>query len=176
MTSLPDFETRRALARALVLAAATVLLWTSASGGFGVFGTPLEVNSESSTPEVTSVDPPRASPQSEASLKITGKNFAQGAKVSFSNPGIRVLKTTASTTTKLTVRIQIAADAPTGKTSLFVVNPDGSEAEAPFEVAGGTTKAAAVSEPAARRESGSRSTTWEMSQAFCRATTRSKAH
>ena len=148
MTSLPDFETRRALARALVLAAATVLLWTSASGGFGVFGTPLEVNSESSTPEVTSVDPPRASPQSEASLKITGKNFAQGAKVSFSNPGIRVLKTTASTTTKLTVRIQIAADAPTGKTSLFVVNPDGSEAEAPFEVAGGTTKAAAVSEPA----------------------------
>jgi len=46
------------------------------------------------------------------------------------------------------VRIQITADAPTGKTSLFVVNPDDKEAEAPFEVAGGTTKAAAVSEPA----------------------------
>jgi hypothetical protein len=104
--------------------------------------------SESSTPEVTSVDSPRAAPKSEASLKIRGKDFAQGAKVSFSNPGIRVLETTASTTTELTVRIQIAADAPTGKTSLFVVNPDDSEAEAPFEVAGGTTKAATVSGPA----------------------------
>jgi hypothetical protein len=104
--------------------------------------------SVSGWPEVASVDPPRAAPKSEATLKIVGKNFARGAKVSFSNPGTRVLETTAATATELTVRIQIAADAPTGKTSLFVVNPDGSEAEAPFEVAGGTTKAAKVSEPA----------------------------
>jgi hypothetical protein len=104
--------------------------------------------SESSTPEVTSVDPPRAAPGTKTKLKITGKNFAQGAKVSFMNPEIRVLGTTASATTELTVRIQIAADAPTGKTSLFVVNPDDQEAEAPFEVAGGPTPAAAVSEPA----------------------------
>ena len=104
--------------------------------------------SESTTPEVTSVDPPRAAPGTKTNLKITGKNFAQGAKVSFSNSGIRVLETTASKTTELTVRLQIAADALTGKTSLFVVNPDDSEAEAPFEVAGGTTKTAAVSEPA----------------------------
>jgi hypothetical protein len=101
--------------------------------------------SESSAPEVASVDPPRAAPKSEVSLKIRGKNFAQEAKVSFSNPGILVLETTVSTTTELTVRIQIAADAPTGKTSLFVVNPDDSEAEASFEVTGRTTKAAAVS-------------------------------
>jgi hypothetical protein len=104
--------------------------------------------SESGTPEVASVDPPRAAPKSEATLKIMGKNFAQGAKVSFSNPGIRVVETTAPTTTELTVRIQIAADAPTGKTSLFVVNPDDSEVEASFEVTGKPTKAAAVSEPA----------------------------
>jgi hypothetical protein len=104
--------------------------------------------SDSSTPEVTGVAPPRAAPKTQASLKITGKNFAQGAKVSFLNPGIQVLETTATATTELTVRIQIAADAPTGKTSLFVVNPDDSEAEAPFEVVGGTSKAAAVSEPA----------------------------
>jgi hypothetical protein len=104
--------------------------------------------SESGTPEVASVDPPRAAPKSEANLRIKGKNFAQGAKVSFSNLGIRVLETTAPTTTELTVRIQIAADAPTGKTSLFVVNPDDSEAEASFEVTGGTTKATAISEPA----------------------------
>jgi hypothetical protein len=104
--------------------------------------------SKSSMPGVTSVDPPRAAPGSGASLEIRGKNFAQGAKVSFSNPGIRVLETTAPTTTELAVRIQIAVDAPTGKTSLFVVNPDDSEVEASFEVTGGTTKAATVSEPA----------------------------
>jgi hypothetical protein len=104
--------------------------------------------SESGTPEVTSVDPPRAAPSSEVSLKIKGKGFAQGVKVSFSNPGIRVMETTAATTTELTVRIQIAADAPRGKTNLFVVNPDDSEAEAAFEVTGGTAKAAAVSGPA----------------------------
>jgi hypothetical protein len=104
--------------------------------------------SESTTPEVTSVDPSRAAPGTKTNLKITGKNFAQGAKVSFSNSGIRVLETTASATTELTVRIQIAADAPTGKTSLFVVNPDDQEVEARFEVAGGTTQAATVSEPA----------------------------
>jgi hypothetical protein len=103
--------------------------------------------SESARPEVSSVDPPRAAPNSEASLKIRGKNFAQGAEVSFANPGILVLKTSVPTTTELTVRIQIAADAPTGKTSLFVVNPDNSEVEASFEVTGGTTKAAEVSEP-----------------------------
>jgi len=104
--------------------------------------------SESTTPEVTSVDPPRTAPGTQTNLKITGKNFAQGAKVSFSNSGIRVLETSAPTTTELTVRIQIAADAPTGKTSLFVVNPDDQETEAPFEVAGETTRAAVVSEPA----------------------------
>ena len=104
--------------------------------------------SESTTPEVTNVDPPRAAPGTKTDLKITGKNFAQGAKLSFLNPGIRVLETAVSTTTELTVSLQIAANAPAGKTSLFVVNPDDSEAEAPFEVAGGTTKAAAVSGPA----------------------------
>jgi hypothetical protein len=104
--------------------------------------------SESGTPEVTSVDPARAAARSQASVKVLGKNFAPGAKVSFANPRIRVLETRASATTELTVSIEIAADAPPGKTSLFVVNPDDREAEAPFEVTGGTTKAAAVSEPA----------------------------
>ena len=103
---------------------------------------------ESTTPEVTSVDPPRAAPGTKTNLKITGKNFADGAKVSFANAGIRVLETTAPNSTELNVSVQIAADAPTGKTSLFVVNPDDSEVEAPFEVAGGTTKATTVSEPA----------------------------
>jgi hypothetical protein len=107
--------------------------------------------SESARPEVTRVDPPRAAPKSEVSLKIRGKNFAQGAEVSFANPGILVLETTAPTTTELNVRIQIAADAPTGKTGLFVVNPDDSEVEAPFEVTGGTTKAAEPASAAGQR-------------------------
>ena len=102
---------------------------------------------ESSTPQVTSIDPPRAADGTKTDLKITGKNFAQGAKVSFLNPGIQVLETTASAATELTVRIQLAADAPTGKTSFFVVNPDDQEVEAPFEVTGGPTPASAVSEP-----------------------------
>src|SRR2546422_6713102 len=40
------------------------------------------------------------------SLKIKGKNFAPGAKVSFSNPGIRVLETTVQKSTELAARIQ----------------------------------------------------------------------
>ena len=99
---------------------------------------------EVGAPEVTAVDPPRATPGSETSLKITGKNFANGTKVSFSNPGIRVLETNAGKSTELTARIQIAADAPTGLTGLFVVNPDDREVEIPFEVAGGSPAAPAT--------------------------------
>ena len=94
--------------------------------------------SEAGTPQVTAVDPARVAPGSQATLKVTGKNFAKSAKVSFSNPGIRVLETNVSQSTELTSRIQVAADAPTGRTSLFVVNPGDREVEAPFEVAGGT--------------------------------------
>jgi hypothetical protein len=92
--------------------------------------------SELVTPEVSAVDPPGAAPGSQASVKITGKNFAKTAKVSFSNPGIRVLDTSTASSTELTARIQIAADAPTGKTGLFVVNPGDREVEVPFEVTG----------------------------------------
>lgn len=104
-------------------------------------------SSQAATPEVTAVDPPRVSPGGQTSLKITGKNFAEGVKVAFSNPGIRVLETERLKSTALTTRIQIAPDAPTGKSSLFVVNPEGDEVEFPFEVAGSAT--AAPTAPAA---------------------------
>lgn len=109
--------------------------------------------SEGATPEVTAVDPPRVSPGGQASLKITGKNFAEGVKVSFSNPGIRVFETSRTKTTELTTRIQIAADAPTGKSSLFVVNPGDREVEVPFEVTGSApaAPAAPTSGPTAQR-------------------------
>jgi hypothetical protein len=149
-------ETGRAFGSSLILAFAITLPWAQGAPGSAAGALAHEEIStearpyafEYSTPEVTRVDPPSAAPKSELSLKIEGKNFAQGAKVSFSNPGIRVLETTVSTDTELTVRIQIAPDAPTGKTSLFVVNPDDSEAEASFEVTGETSKTATGAEPA----------------------------
>jgi hypothetical protein len=88
------------------------------------------------TPEVTAVDPPRAAVGSDTTVKITGKNFVQGAKVSFANTGIRVVAVTASSSTELAVHIKVAGDAAPGATSLYVINPNEREVEAPFEVAG----------------------------------------
>ena len=86
------------------------------------------------TPVVTEVKPSQAEPGAKVSLKITGKNFVKGTKIAFANPGIRVLETKFNKTSQLTASIQIASDAPTGESSLFVVNPDESEAEIAFHV------------------------------------------
>jgi len=88
------------------------------------------------TPEVMSVDPSRAAPGKDTTLKITGKNFAADAKVSFANPGIRVVDIKPSSTTELAVHIKVAHDAAPGATSLYVINPNDREAAAPFEVTG----------------------------------------
>ncbi len=93
---------------------------------------------EPGTPEVTSVTPSRVAPGSHVTVKVTGKNFVSGAKVAFSNPSIRVSETTVSKPTELATTIDVAKDAPAGKTSLFVVNPGDLEVEATFEVAGQT--------------------------------------
>ncbi len=85
-------------------------------------------------PEVTGVDPARAVRGEVLSVKITGTHFVRGAKVAFSNPGILVKETDVTKSTALTAQIQVAPDAPTGRTGLFVVNPDDREAEAAFEV------------------------------------------
>jgi hypothetical protein len=74
-------------------------------------------------------------PGFDVDLKITGKNFGQGAKVSFANPGIRVIGVTSPSSTELTVHIKVAADATPGVASLYVINPDDSEVETLFEVA-----------------------------------------
>lgn len=91
---------------------------------------------EVTTPEVTAVDPPRAAVGSDTTVKITGKNFVQGTKVSFANTGIRVVAVTASSSTELAVHIKVAGDAAPGATSLYVINPNEREVEARFEVAG----------------------------------------
>jgi hypothetical protein len=90
-------------------------------------------------PAVTKVDPSQAAPGSKQSVKVTGKNFKEGAKVAFSNPGIRVLGTEFKKSTELVAQIEVAANAPAGKTSLFVINPDDSEVEAAFEIGGGSS-------------------------------------
>jgi hypothetical protein len=69
-------------------------------------------------------------------LKITGANFVQGAKVSFANPGIRVERSTVASSTELAVHIKVESGAAPGVGSLFVINPDDREVEAPFEVTG----------------------------------------
>jgi predicted RNA-binding protein YlxR (DUF448 family) len=89
------------------------------------------------SPEVTSIDPPRVTPGSQTGVKITGKNFAPGVKVTFSNPDIRVQKTDFTSAAELTAYIQVASDASPGRTSLFVVNPDDRKAETAFEVVSG---------------------------------------
>jgi len=86
-------------------------------------------------PEVTTVIPTRVAQGFDVDLKITGSNFAQGVKVSFANSGVRMLGIISFSSTELTVHIKVATDAPTGKTSLFVINPDDNEVEVPFEVA-----------------------------------------
>jgi quinohemoprotein amine dehydrogenase alpha subunit-like protein len=85
-------------------------------------------------PEVSKVSPASLGQGSQTTVKVTGKNFAPGVKVSFANPGIRVISIAAQKNGDLEVSVQVAADAPTGATSLFVVNADDSEAEAAFEV------------------------------------------
>lgn len=87
-------------------------------------------------PEVTTIEPPRVGLGFDMDLKITGKNFVQGAKVSFANPGIRVMGITSPSTTELTVHIKVARDAAPGVASMYVINPDDREVETPFEVTG----------------------------------------
>ncbi|HUX11355.1 MAG TPA: IPT/TIG domain-containing protein, partial [Terriglobia bacterium] len=92
-------------------------------------------------PVITKVDPAQVEPGSKKNVKVSGRNFKDGAKVAFSNPGIRVLGTEFKKSTQLIAQIEVAPNAPAGKTSLFVINPDDTEVEAGFEiVAGNSTK------------------------------------
>ena len=95
--------------------------------------------SDVGTPEVTAVDPPRAAQGSTLLLKVTGRNFGKGAKISFANTDIRVMETNDLSPTELTARIQVAPKAATGTTSLYVTNPNYRQAELPFEVTGTST-------------------------------------
>jgi len=86
-------------------------------------------------PEVTAVAPHRVVPGNDIDLTVTGRNFWPGTKVSFANPGIRVLGITRPSEAQLVAHIRVARDITPGPTSLYVFNPDDSEVEIPFEVA-----------------------------------------
>lgn len=101
-----------------------------------------------SAPEVTAVDPPHVARGSETTLRVTGRNFARGAKIAFSNPGILVSEADAPKSTELTARLRVAPDAAVGKTSLFVVNPDDQEVEVGFEVTPQGATAGSTGSPA----------------------------
>jgi hypothetical protein len=85
-------------------------------------------------PVVTAVAPTSVGQGFDVDLKITGSNFSSGTKVSFSNQGIKNLGMASTSSTQITVHIKVLGDATPGKTSLFVINPDDSEVEFPFEV------------------------------------------
>jgi predicted RNA-binding protein YlxR (DUF448 family) len=94
-------------------------------------------------PEVNSLDPPQVTVGSQTGVKVTGKDFAPGVKVAFSNPGIHVQRTDYASPTELTTYIQVAPDASLGQTSLSIVNPDDRKAEAALEVVSGSPAAPA---------------------------------
>jgi hypothetical protein len=108
---------------------------------------------------VAGIDPPRVSVGVDVDLKITGTNFLQGAKVSFANPGIRVERVNFTSSTELAAHIKVESGAAAGVASMFVINPDDHEVEAPFEVTGkgGITPATPAS-PASPSTPGSTST------------------
>lgn len=105
----------------------------------------------SAAPTVSSVSPGSVTAGTTVTIKIKGKNFAKGAAVSFSNPGIEVLKTDVSSPTGLSAQLKTASDAQAGACGLFVVNPDESEVEVPFSV----TAAGGGSAPSSANSKGS---------------------
>lgn len=105
--------------------------------GSGMVKTSREVRTSPDAPQIIKVDPARVEPGTKKSIKVNGRNFKQGAKVAFSNPGIRVLETEFKKSTQLVAQIEVASNAPIGKSGLFVVNPDENEAEVGFEVVQG---------------------------------------
>ena len=74
---------------------------------------------------ITSVDPSSGVQGTTGqSIIVTGKSFANGAKVSFSGSGITVSSTTYFNSTKLVARVNISANAAPGTRDVIVTNPD----------------------------------------------------
>lgn len=94
--------------------------------------------SAGTVPQISSVKPASVTPGSTLNLKIGGKNFSGGTRAAFQNPGIHVLGVEVKKSSEMEVRIKVDSNAATGSTTLFIFNPDDSEAEASFAVATGS--------------------------------------
>jgi hypothetical protein len=86
-------------------------------------------------PVVVQVTPRKVCQGFDIDMRVAGKNFVQGTKVSFASEGIHVVGISSYSDTEITVHIKVAGDAIPGKTSLFVINPDDNEAESSIEIA-----------------------------------------
>lgn len=117
----------------------------------GSSNTAQSIEEGASAPEVSMLDPEQVAAGSKASIKVKGKRFVKGTGVVFQNRGIRVLGTDFKKSTELVVRIEVAPDTATGRTNLFVVNPDESEAETSIEITAASLNATSNS-PAATTE------------------------
>ncbi len=108
-------------------------------------------------PEVLSVEPASAARGAQVELRITGRNFAPGAKVTFENSAIRTGEVRVNSSTELVAGIQVNPDAQPGETTLFVLNPDGQEVEVKFillkEAAKAPAAPAKAEKPPAAKES-----------------------
>ncbi len=99
-----------------------------------------EVRSPSAgAPTISKIRPAQVAPGQQLKIKVSGKNFAKGARIAFSNPSILVNATQFEKPSELSASIQVAPNASTGPGSLFVINPDGAEAEVPFTVSAGSS-------------------------------------
>lgn len=103
--------------------------------------------SPEATPEIRQIKPEQAAASSEVTIEIKGRNFSRGAYVSFSHPAVHVISTRRAGATRLESKLAIAKKAPSGTISLYVSNPAGAVAEAPFTITGGTTPAPAPAAP-----------------------------
>jgi len=76
------------------------------------------------------------------------------------------LETQFKKSTQLVIQIEVASNAPTGKTGMFVINPDDSEVETSFEIGGGVAKKAGTATSTASASTSTSTSTNTVTQQF----------
>jgi hypothetical protein len=77
-------------------------------------------------PTITSVSPSSAARGATLDLTVAGSNFASGATVSLGATGVTVNSVTFTSCSSVKANVTISGSAPTGSTTLDVINADGS--------------------------------------------------
>jgi uncharacterized protein (TIGR03437 family) len=92
----------------------------------------------SAPPTITSISPSTGPVGSTTQVTFTGANFAYGAMINVSNPGVTVNNITVVNPTEITANFVVAANAALGATNVTVTTPSGTSAAASFTLAPGT--------------------------------------